>query len=89
MTALNQQILRFDYEQNFKDQDFYVSNSNEHSFALLNTLFVYFGMDLLNLNPLTFEVRCLIFFLFHLKFSYIYKYNIKLSLLSLDRIVIE
>ena len=36
MTNLNQQILKFDYEQNFKDQDFYVSNSNEHSFSLLN-----------------------------------------------------
>ena len=36
MTNLNQQILKFDYEQNFKDQDFYVSNSNEHFFRLLN-----------------------------------------------------
>ena len=36
MTNLNQQILKFDYDQNFKDQDFYVSNSNEHSFNLLN-----------------------------------------------------
>ena len=34
---LNQQILIFDYEQNFKDQDFYVSRSNEYSFKLLNT----------------------------------------------------
>ncbi len=37
MTDLNQQILKFDYEQNFKDQDFYVSDSNEHSFSLLNS----------------------------------------------------
>ena len=37
MTSLNQQILKFDYEQNFKDQDFYVSKSNEHSFSLLNS----------------------------------------------------
>ena len=37
MTNLNQQILKFDYDQNFKDQDFYVSNSNEHSFTLLNS----------------------------------------------------
>ena len=36
MTNLNQQILKFDYDQNFKDQDFYVSKSNEHSFSLLN-----------------------------------------------------
>ena len=36
MNNLNQQILNFNYEQNFKDQDFYVSKSNEHSFSLLN-----------------------------------------------------
>ena len=37
MKSLNQLILKFDYEQNFKDQDFYVSKSNEFSFKLLNS----------------------------------------------------
>ena len=37
MKNLNQQILSFDYEQNFRDQDFYVSKSNEYSFKLLNS----------------------------------------------------
>ena len=36
MKNLNQLILNFDYEQNFKDQDFYVSKSNQYSFKLLN-----------------------------------------------------
>ena len=36
MSTLNQQILNFDFDQNFKDQDFYVSKSNEHPFILLN-----------------------------------------------------
>ena len=36
MKNLNQLILNFDYEQNFRDQDFYVSKSNEYSFRLLN-----------------------------------------------------
>ena len=36
MKSLNQLILDFDYEQNFKDQDFYVSKSNKHVFKLLN-----------------------------------------------------
>ena len=36
MRNLNQLILNFDHEQNFKDQDFYVSKSNEYSFKLLN-----------------------------------------------------
>jgi len=37
MTNLNQLILKFNYEQNFKDQDFYVSKSNEYCFKLLNS----------------------------------------------------
>ena len=36
MNTLNQQILHFHYDQNFKDQDFYVTKSNENSFLLLN-----------------------------------------------------
>ena len=37
MKNLNQQILNFEHEQNFKDQDFYVSKSNEYSFKLLKS----------------------------------------------------
>ena len=36
MINLNQLIIKFDYEQNFKDDDFYVSRSNKHIFTLLN-----------------------------------------------------
>jgi len=36
MSNLNQLILNFNHEQNFKDQDFYVAKSNEFSFKLLN-----------------------------------------------------
>jgi chromosomal replication initiation ATPase DnaA len=36
MRDLNQQIIKFDFEQNFKDEDFYVSSSNKHIFDLLN-----------------------------------------------------
>jgi len=36
MTDLNQLIIRFDYEKNFKDDDFYVSKSNKNIFDLLN-----------------------------------------------------
>ena len=37
MNNLNQLILKFDQEQNFRDQDFYVSKSNEFSFKLLDS----------------------------------------------------
>tara|TARA_B100001093_G_scaffold443292_1_gene445527 strand:+ start:1005 stop:1667 length:663 start_codon:yes stop_codon:yes gene_type:complete len=36
MTDLNQLIIKFDYENNFKDDDFYVSKSNKEIFDLLN-----------------------------------------------------
>ena len=36
MKNLNQLIIKFDYDQNFKDDDFYVSSSNKHIFSLLN-----------------------------------------------------
>jgi len=35
MKDLNQQIIKFQYEQNFKNDDFYVSKSNQHVFNLL------------------------------------------------------
>jgi len=37
MKNLNQLIIDIDYEQNFKDKDFYVTKSNEFSFKLLNS----------------------------------------------------
>ena len=36
MTDLNQLIIKFDYEKNFKDDDFYVSKSNKNIFEMLN-----------------------------------------------------
>mgnify|MGYP001349090440 FL=1 len=36
MSKLNQLILSFDFEQNFKNLDFYVSKSNAHVFNLIN-----------------------------------------------------
>ena len=37
MKDLNQLLLNFDYKQNFKDDDFYVSESNFHAFKLIDT----------------------------------------------------
>ena len=33
---LNQQIIKFDYEKNFKKEDFFITKNNEHVFNLLN-----------------------------------------------------
>jgi chromosomal replication initiation ATPase DnaA len=37
MTDLNQLIIKFDYEKNFKDDDFYVSTSNKSVFDTLSS----------------------------------------------------
>ena len=37
MKDLNQLLLNFEYKQNFKDEDFYVSKSNYFAFNLINT----------------------------------------------------
>ena len=36
MRDLNQLIIEFKFEKNFKDQDFYVSNSNKHAYKIIN-----------------------------------------------------
>ena len=36
MKDLNQEIIKFNYDHNFKNEDFFVSKSNEHIFKLLN-----------------------------------------------------
>ena len=36
MRDLNQQMFNFNYEKNFRDDDFYASRSNEHVFKFLN-----------------------------------------------------
>ena len=37
MKENNQEIIKFDYEKNFEDKDFYISKSNEHIINLLNS----------------------------------------------------
>mgnify|MGYP003388544424 FL=1 len=37
MKDLNQLLLKFEYKQNFKDEDFYVSKSNYYAFSLINS----------------------------------------------------
>ena len=36
MRDLNQSIIKFDYDKNFKNEDFYLSKSNKHVFDFLN-----------------------------------------------------
>ena len=49
MKDLNQLLLNFEYKQNFKDDDFYVSNSNYYAFNLINT-WPKWGKNFLNIT---------------------------------------
>ena len=49
MKSLNQLLLDFDYEQNFKDEDFYVGKSNFYSFELINN-WPKWGKNFLNIS---------------------------------------
>ena len=49
MKTLNQLLLDFDYNQNFKDDDFYVGKSNYYPFELINK-WPQWEKNLLNIN---------------------------------------
>ena len=36
MKDTNQQIIKFGYDKNFKNEDFYISKSNQHIFKLID-----------------------------------------------------
>ena len=68
MTNLNQLIIKFDYEQNFKDDDFYVSNSNKHIFSLLSQWPIW-GKNFLNINGEKFSGKTHLINIFIKKFK--------------------
>ena len=68
MTNLNQLIIKFDYEQNFKDDDFYVSNSNKHIFSLLSQ-WPKWGKNFLNINGEKFSGKTHLINIFIKKFK--------------------
>ena len=49
MKDLNQKIIKFGYDQNFKDDDFYISKSNKHIFDLLEK-WPNWSKNFLNIN---------------------------------------
>ena len=36
MRDINQKIIKFNFDENFDNNDFYVSKSNEHTYNLIN-----------------------------------------------------
>ena len=76
MRDLNQLIIKFDYQQNFKDDDFYVSKSNKHIFDLLNK-WPKWEKNFLNISGKKFSGKSHLVSIFLNKFKGI-KFNAKL-----------
>ena len=68
MRDLNQEIIKFDYKKNFKDDDFYVSKSNKHIFDLLNQ-WPNWDKNFLNINGETFSGKTHLINIFLKKFN--------------------
>ena len=76
MRDLNQEIIKFNYDQNFRDDDFYVSKSNKHIFDLLNK-WPRWEKNFLNISGKKFSGKSHLVSIFLNKFKGI-KFNAKL-----------
>ena len=68
MSNLNQQIIKFNYDQNFKDDDFYVSKSNQHIFNFL-TIWPKWEKKFININGENFSGKTHLINIFLKKFK--------------------
>ena len=68
MSNLNQQIIKFNYDQNFKDDDFYVAKSNQHIFNLL-TIWPKWEKKFININGENFSGKTHLINIFLKKFK--------------------
>ena len=68
MKSLNQLLLDFDYEQNFKDDDFYVGKSNFYAFEMINK-WPKWEKNFLNINGEKFSGKTHLVNIFLKKFS--------------------
>ena len=68
MKDLNQYLMEFDYEKNFKYQDFFVSKSNEHVFNILES-WPKWEKNFLNINGEKFSGKTHLVNIFSKKFK--------------------
>ena len=83
MKDLNQEIIKFDYGQNFTDDDFYVSKSNRHIFDLL-IKWPKWEKNFLNISGEKFSGKSHLINIFLKKFNGI---KLEASLLNNDHLV--
>jgi chromosomal replication initiation ATPase DnaA len=68
MKSLNQLLLDFNYEQNFKDDDFYVGKSNYYTFEIINK-WPKWGKNFLNISGEKFSGKTHLVNIFLKKFN--------------------
>ena len=68
MSNYNQQLIKFKYDENFKEEDFYVSESNKHIFDLLNK-WPYWEKNFLNISGEIFSGKTHLIHIFLKKFK--------------------
>jgi len=68
MKSLNQLLLDFNYEQNFKDDDFYVGKSNYYTFEIINK-WPKWEKNILNISGETFSGKTHLVNIFLKKFN--------------------
>ena len=83
MRDLNQQIIKFDHNSNFKYDDFYISKSNEHIINLFNS-WPKWEKNFLNINGETYSGKTHLINIFLRKFK-----GIKLEASKLNNNVIK
>tara|TARA_Y100000816_G_scaffold260753_1_gene217256 strand:+ start:4013 stop:4675 length:663 start_codon:yes stop_codon:yes gene_type:complete len=76
MSDLDQEIIKFEYDKNFKFDDFYVSKSNEHIYILLNK-WPKWSKNFLNINGEAFSGKTHLIDIFLKRFNGI-KFEAKL-----------
>ena len=76
MSNLNQQLIKFNYEKNFKDEDFFISKSNKEVFDFLNQ-WPKWQKNFLNINGKNFSGKSHLMSIFLKKFNGI-KFNANL-----------
>ena len=76
MSDLDQEIIKFEYDKNFRFDDFYVSKSNEHIYILLNK-WPKWSKNFLNINGEAFSGKTHLIDIFLKRFNGI-KFEAKL-----------
>ena len=88
MRDLNQLIIKFNYENNFKDDDFYVSKSNKNIFDLINS-WPRWEKNFLNISGEKYSRKTHLSKIFKIKSDALYLHSSEINDQTLRRIKLQ